>query len=103
MAANRERRPNAGSKIAELLENDTVDDFYREHYGGFYEVKLFIYYCHDSSTIRYRIHRCLLPFMCLMIACIMHRRRTIQSILRVPIARVAILSIVTLIFLKGTT
>lgn len=36
MAASRERRANAGSKLAQLLnEEDDADDFYKTTYGGF--------------------------------------------------------------------
>lgn len=39
LATTRERRANAGSKMAELLESeDVIDDFYKEQYGGFVEV-----------------------------------------------------------------
>lgn len=38
MAATRERRANAGAKIAHLLnEEEEVDDFYKDTYGGFTE------------------------------------------------------------------
>lgn len=38
MAAGRERRSNAGSKIARLLnEEEEEDDFYKTQYGGFTE------------------------------------------------------------------
>lgn len=38
MAATRERRSNAGSKLARLLdEEEDVDDFYKTTYGGFNE------------------------------------------------------------------
>lgn len=40
MAASRERRANAGSKIARLLnEEEEEDDFYKTQYGGFTEEK----------------------------------------------------------------
>ena len=38
MAATRERRSNAGSKMARLLEAEDEDDFYKTTYGGFNEV-----------------------------------------------------------------
>lgn len=41
MAANRERRNNAGNKIARLLnEEEEEDDFYKTKYGGFNEDKV---------------------------------------------------------------
>lgn len=41
MAANRERRANAGSKIARLLnEEEEEDDFYNTQYGGFKDDKV---------------------------------------------------------------
>lgn len=40
MAASRERRSNAGRKIARLLnEEEEEDDFYKTQYGGFTEEK----------------------------------------------------------------
>lgn len=40
MAAARERRSNAGSKIARLLnEEEEEDDFYKTQYGGFTDDK----------------------------------------------------------------
>ena len=40
MAATRDKRSNAGSKMASLLEAEEEDDFYKTTYGGFNEVKL---------------------------------------------------------------
>lgn len=38
MAATRERRANAGNRIAKLLnEEEEEDDFYKSHYGGLYK------------------------------------------------------------------
>lgn len=37
MAAKRERRGNAGSKMARLLDEEEEDDFYKTTYGGFSE------------------------------------------------------------------
>jgi len=37
MAATRERRSNAGSKLARLLDEEEDDDFYKTTYGGFNE------------------------------------------------------------------
>lgn len=40
MAATREKRQNAGNKMARLLdEEEGVDEFYQETYGGFTETK----------------------------------------------------------------
>ena len=39
MAAGRERRGNAGSKMAKLLNEEEEDDFYKTTYGGFEEVE----------------------------------------------------------------
>lgn len=35
MAASRERRSNAGNRIARLLDDEEEDDFYKTQYGGF--------------------------------------------------------------------
>lgn len=41
MAATRERRGNAGSKMARLMnEEEEEDDFYKTQYGGFSEDKV---------------------------------------------------------------
>ncbi|XP_050542476.1 vacuolar protein sorting-associated protein 72 homolog [Daktulosphaira vitifoliae] len=37
MAATRERRANAGNKLARLLDEEEEDDFYKTTYGGFEE------------------------------------------------------------------
>ncbi|XP_062536275.1 vacuolar protein sorting-associated protein 72 homolog [Armigeres subalbatus] len=37
MAASRERRSNAGNRIAKLLDEEEEDDFYKTSYGGFSE------------------------------------------------------------------
>lgn len=37
MAASRERRGNAGAKMASLLDEEEEDDFYKTSYGGFDE------------------------------------------------------------------
>lgn len=37
MAATRERRGNAGSKMCKLLDEEEEDDFYKTSYGGFNE------------------------------------------------------------------
>ncbi|XP_017890821.1 vacuolar protein sorting-associated protein 72 homolog [Ceratina calcarata] len=39
MALTRERRANAGSKMAKLLNEEEEDDFYKTTYGGFEEVE----------------------------------------------------------------
>ena len=38
MAATREKRSNAGSKMARLLDDEDEDEFYKTTYGGFSEV-----------------------------------------------------------------
>lgn len=38
MAATREKRANAGNKMARLLNEEEEDDFYKTTYGGFDEV-----------------------------------------------------------------
>lgn len=35
MAASRDRRGNAGCKMARLLDEEEEDDFYKTTYGGF--------------------------------------------------------------------
>lgn len=42
MAASRERRANAGSKMARLIDEEEEDEFYSTTYGGFDEVRV----CH---------------------------------------------------------
>lgn len=39
MALTRERRSNAGNKMAKLLNEEEEDDFYKTTYGGFDEVE----------------------------------------------------------------
>lgn len=39
MAASRERRGNAGNKMAKLLDEEEEDDFYKTSYGGFEETE----------------------------------------------------------------
>lgn len=39
MAATRERRSNAGCKMARLLDEEEEDEFYQQTYGGFTETK----------------------------------------------------------------
>lgn len=39
MAAERERRNNAGNKLAKLLNEEEEDEFYKTTYGGFEEVE----------------------------------------------------------------
>ena len=38
MAQSREKRVNAGNRMARLLEAEDEDDFYKTTYGGFEEV-----------------------------------------------------------------
>lgn len=38
MAANREKRANAGNKLAKLLNEEEEDEFYKTTYGGFDDV-----------------------------------------------------------------
>lgn len=38
LATSREKRQNAGSKMAKLLNEEEEDDFYKTAYGGFNEV-----------------------------------------------------------------
>jgi len=42
LAATREKRQNAGTKMASLLEAEDEDDFYKTTYGGFNEVNYII-------------------------------------------------------------
>jgi vacuolar protein sorting-associated protein 72 len=39
MAASRDRRGNAGTKMAKLLNEEEEDEFYKTTYGGFEEVE----------------------------------------------------------------
>lgn len=39
MAATREKRSNAGNKMARLLNEEEEDEFYKTTYGGFDEVE----------------------------------------------------------------
>lgn len=39
MASARERRANAGNKMAKLLNEEEEDDFYKTTYGGFDETE----------------------------------------------------------------
>lgn len=41
LAAGREKRSNAGSKMSSLLEAEEEDEFYKTTYGGFNEVVLY--------------------------------------------------------------
>ena len=38
LAVEREKRQNAGSRMAKLLNEEEEDDFYKTAYGGFAEV-----------------------------------------------------------------
>ena len=61
MAANRERRSNAGNKMSKLLEEEEEDEFYTTTYGGFAEVSnnyrysdfddRFLVYCTDVDDL----------------------------------------------------
>lgn len=62
LCTTRERRANAGSKMAVLLENEDADEFYQSAYGGFAEV------CYSLITIWsvlnfYLLHYDLLQFL----------------------------------------
>ena len=39
LASEREKRVNAGSKMAKLIDNEEEDEFYSTIYGGFAEVE----------------------------------------------------------------
>lgn len=39
MASSRERRSNAGNRLAKLLNEEEEDEFYKTTYGGFDEVE----------------------------------------------------------------
>lgn len=39
MAATRERRGNAGTRMGKLLDEEEEDDFYKTTYGGFEEAE----------------------------------------------------------------
>lgn len=39
LATSREKRSNAGSKMAQLLNNEEEDEFYQTCYGGFAEIE----------------------------------------------------------------
>ncbi|XP_023224393.1 vacuolar protein sorting-associated protein 72 homolog [Centruroides sculpturatus] len=39
MAADRDKRVNAGSRMARLLDEEEEDEFYKTTYGGFYDVE----------------------------------------------------------------
>lgn len=57
MAATRERRSNAGNKMARLLNEEEEDEFYKTTYGGFDEVEqdhdymLLYIYIYDINAI----------------------------------------------------
>jgi len=36
MVLSREKRPNAGAKMADLLNKEDCDEFYQSTYGGFF-------------------------------------------------------------------
>lgn len=39
LAVSRERRGNAGNRMAKLLDEEDEDDFYKTTYGGFNEAE----------------------------------------------------------------
>ena len=41
LATTREKRKNAGLKMAKLLDEEEEDEFYKTAYGGFQEVDMF--------------------------------------------------------------
>ena len=47
LSKTRERRGNAGAKMARLLEAEDEDDFYKTTYGGFTEV--------SSAVVRFHL------------------------------------------------
>lgn len=51
MAATREKRSNAGNKMARLLNEEEEDDFYKTTYGGFDEVEQDHDYMFVASTM----------------------------------------------------
>lgn len=52
MAATRDRRTNAGNKMARLLNEEEEDEFYKTTYGGFDEVEQ----DHDYMLLYNNIH-----------------------------------------------
>jgi len=44
MAATREKRVNAGTRMAKLLDEEEEDEFYKTTYGGFEEAENDIQY-----------------------------------------------------------
>lgn len=53
MAATREKRANAGNKMARLLNEEEEDDFYKTTYGGFDEVDQDHDYMFVSANVSY--------------------------------------------------
>ena len=50
LATQREKRKNAGSKMAKLLNNEEEEDeFYKNAYGGFNEVKIYRFSLSEKS------------------------------------------------------
>ena len=43
LAVQREKRQNAGNKMAKLLDAEEEDDFYKTTYGGFTEVEFLLF------------------------------------------------------------
>lgn len=58
LVTQRERRKNAGSKMAKLLDEEEEDDFYKTAYGGFNEVFFTVHFLQICEKINY------LQFIC---------------------------------------
>lgn len=50
MASTRERRSNAGNKMARLLNEEEEDEFYKTTYGGFEEEEQDVEYKSVTSS-----------------------------------------------------
>lgn len=86
LATTRERRANAGNRMARLLENfEDNDDFYKSTYGGFFEVT----------------HGRLVTNSVLCVS--MFRRKMTMRNLKAPLSQIPILWTLTLMFLKMMT
>lgn len=42
LATSRERRPNAGAKMGQMINEEEEDDFYQTTYGGFFDVSFWL-------------------------------------------------------------
>ena len=51
LVLEREKRKNAGSKMAKLITEEEEDDFYKTAYGGFQEVQYELYMLHVSMFV----------------------------------------------------